>query len=307
MINKIKILAIAILLTNCSKSQKNISKSMDSTMENQKGSNYTLVYEFPYSGEVLVNDVLIDKSIYGTLNGTEFINYFILDNGEQTIKTELKANKGSISSESLKNVSTDFGIYNADMNNGELQNIQLIQKLNFPDLKTPVPIVSGQWNFKANLPFKLEGWKNSEDLSKWDKDKLEKEVVKKYNELREILNSGNSGEFVKELAFANKEFFIANYYNESKKNEFLSNLTKDFSKQKGLVPPIENYKLRIMGNGKVVALESLSDNDSQGVLTTKDIENKKIYVTYIMLHKPQNSDKFQIVRYLAYNTSLLNR
>ena len=62
-----------------------------------------------------------------------------------------------------------------------------------------------------------------------------------------------------------------------------------------------------MGNGKVVALESSSDNDSQGVLTTKDIENKKIYVTYIMLHKPQNSDKFQIVRYLAYNTSLLNR
>ncbi len=307
MINKIKILAIAILLTNCSKSQKNISKSMDSTMENQKGSNYTLVYEFPYSGEVLVNDVLIDKSIYGTLNGTEFINYFILENGEQTIKTELKANKGTVSSESLRKASTDFGIYNADMNNGELQNIQLIQKLNFPDLKTPVPIVSGQWNFKANLPFKLEGWKNSEDLSKWEKDKLEKEVVKKYNELRDILNSGNSGEFVKELAFANKEFFIANYYNESKKNEFLSNLTKDFSKQKGLVIPIENYKLRIMGNGKVVALESLSDNDSQGVLTTKDIENKKIYVTYIMLHKPQNSDKFQIVRYLAYNTSLLNR
>lgn len=275
--------------------------------KNQKGSNYTLVYEFPYSGEVLVNDVLIDKSIYGTLNGTEFINYFILDNGEQTIKTELKANKGTISSESLKKVSTDFGIYNADMNNGELQNIQLIQKLNFPDLKTPVPNVTGQWKFKANLPFKLEGWKNSEDLSKWDKDKLEKEVVKKYNELREILNSGNSGEFVKELAFANKEFFVANYYNESKKNEFLSNLAKDFSKQKGLVPPIENYKLRIMGNGKVVALESSSDNDSQGVLTTKDIENKKIYVTYIMLHKPQNSDKFQIVRYLAYNTSLLNR
>lgn len=307
MINKIKILAIAVLLTNCSKSQKNISKSMDSTMENQKGSNYTLVYEFPYSGEVLVNDVLIDKSIYGTLNGTEFINYFILENGEQTIKTELKANKGTVSSESLRKASTDFGIYNADMNNGELQNIQLIQKLNFPDLKTPVPIVSGQWNFKANLPFKLEGWKNSEDLSKWEKDKLEKEVVAKYNELREILNSGNSGEFVKELAFANKEFFIANYYNESKKNEFLSNLTKDFLKQKGLVIPIENYKLRIMGNGKVVALESLSDNDSQGVLTTKDIENKKIYVTYIMLHKPQNSDKFQIVRYLAYNTSLLNR
>ncbi|MGV0919331.1 hypothetical protein ACTS94_02915 [Empedobacter falsenii] len=55
--------------------------------------------------------------------------------------------------------------------------IQFIQKLNFPDLKTQVPIVSGQWDFKANLPFKLEGWKNSEDLSKCDKDKLEKEVV----------------------------------------------------------------------------------------------------------------------------------
>ena len=62
-----------------------------------------------------------------------------------------------------------------------------------------------------------------------------------------------------------------------------------------------------MGNGKIVALETLSDKDSQGILTTKDDKNKKIYVTYIMLHKPQNSENFEIVRYIAYSTGLLNR
>lgn len=307
MINKIKIIAITILLANCSKSQKEITKSMNAEMKNQKGNNYTMIYEFPYNGEVLVNDVLIDKSIYGTLNGTEFINSFILENGEQNIKTQLLANTSNITSESLKKSSTDFGIYNANFENGEIQNIKTIEKLNFPEITTPVPTIVGQWEFNAELPFKLEGWKNSEDLSKWDKDKLEKEVVKKYNNLRDLLNSGNSSEFIKQLSFANKEFFIANYYDENKKKEFLSNLTNDFTRQKGLVPPIENYKLRLMGNGKIVALETLSDKDSQGILTTKDDKNKKIYVTYIMLHKPQNSENFEIVRYLAYSTGILNR
>lgn len=307
MINKIKILAVAILLANCSKSQKNTTKSMNTELENQKGNNYTMIYEFPYNGEVLVNDVLADKSIYGVLNGTEFINYFILDNGEQTIKAELKANMGNITSESLKKSSNDFGIYNATFENGEIQNIETIQKLSFPEINTPIPTTIGHWKFNAVLPFKLEGWKNSEDLSKWDKDKLEKEVVNKFNQLRDMLNSGNSSEFLKELSFANKEFFIANYYDENKKKEFLSNLASDFVRQKGLVPPIENYKMRLMGNGKVVALETLSNNDPQGILTTKDPNNKKIYVTYVMLHKPHNSDKLEIVRYLAYSTTLLNR
>ncbi|WP_347220128.1 hypothetical protein [Chryseobacterium sp.] len=278
----------------------------NTTEKTNKGNNYTLVYEFPYDGEVLVNDVLADKSIYRVLNGTEFINYFILENGEQTIKAELTANMGSISSESLKKTSSDFGIYNANIENGEVQNIQPIQKLNFPEFKTSVPSIVGEWKFNANLPFKLEGWKNSEDLSKWEKDKLEKEVVKKFNELRDILNAGNSSEFLKQLAFANKEFFIANYYSEERKKEFLSNLSDDFTKQKNLVSPIENYRLRLMGNGKVVALETVS-NDSQGILTTKDSKNKTTYVTYIMLHKPHNSESLEVVRYIAYSTGLLNR
>lgn len=84
-------------------------------------------------------------------------------------------------------------------------------------------------------------------------------------------------------------------------------MTTDFSKQKGLVPPIENYKLRIMGDGKIVALESCCTHDSQGILTTIDTINKKIQVTYIMLTMPQNAKDFEVVRYLAYTTDLLNR
>ncbi|MFV0531640.1 MAG: hypothetical protein ACK5MD_09430 [Flavobacteriales bacterium] len=306
MINKIKIMAVAILLTSCSKSQENTTKSMKTEIENKNGSNYTMIYDFPYNGDVLINDVLVDKSIYGVLNGTEFINSFILDNGEQDITIELKSNKENITSEQIKKSSNDFGIYNATFENGEIQNIQTLQKLNFPEISTPVSATVGKWKFNASLPFKLNGWKNSEDLSKWDKNKLEIEVVKKFDELRDLLNAGNSSGFLKELRFANDEFFIANYYDENKQKEFLSNLSNDFTKQKGLVPSIENYKMRIMGNGRVIALETLSSNDSQGILTTKDINNKKIYVTYIMLHKPQNSENFEVVRYLAYSTSLLN-
>lgn len=305
-INKtIKIFFLTILLVSCS-DKKIKSEKMEIT---KNKNNYTLIYDFPFNGEIMVNDVVIDKSLYGVLSGTELINYFILDNGKQSIKAEIfhpQYDKGGvISNDVLKKSTDEFALYNTIMDNGEVKNIQLINKLKFPEINSPVPFTKSEWNFNAELPFKLEGWKNSEDLSKWDKKELEKSVVAKYTELRQILNSGNGNEFVRQLEFSNKEFFIANYYNEGRKQEYLNNLKDDFSQQTNNVPLIENYNMRIMGNGKIVTLETLGRYKGQGILTTEDALNKKLYVIYVMLHKPKNSNDFQIVRMISYKTTLV--
>ncbi len=150
----------------------------------------------------------------------------------------------------------------------------------------------------------MEGWKNSQDLTIWDENELEKEVVAKFNLLRNILNSGNGGEFVKELEFANKEYFISEYFDENQKNEYRSNLIEQYGYLKGLIPPIENYSMRIMGDGKVVALEILGKYIGQGILTTENKEEGSVYQIYVMLHIPKGKKEFEIVRIDAEMASL---
>ncbi|ANH82685.1 hypothetical protein A8C56_18405 [Niabella ginsenosidivorans] len=300
------LLLVAIVCVNCSgTTQKQKNKEKDMGHPN----NYTLIYDFPLDGEMMVNDVVIDKSLYGNLSGTEFINYFILKNGQQKIQTELThpylLQGKLIDSNTLKSASEEFALYNTQSNNGEVQEIQLLKKLNFPDLKAPTPSVKSEWSFDAQLPFELEGWKNSEDLSSWDPKALETAVVKKFNQLRDLLNSGDGQQFVNELTFSNNEFFISNYYTDDQKKAYLKNLVEDFSQQKDRVPPVENYRLRVMGGGKVVTLETMGKFKGQGALTTDVPEKNKLYAIYVMLDKPKNSKDFRVVRMLSFKTGLI--
>lgn len=300
----ISYLLLTFFITSCS---QKVTEKEKRTMN--LNNNYTLIYNFPFNGEILINDVVLDKHLYGNLTGTEFINSYILKNGIQKIKIKLyssQLDKGKlISEDELKKSSEEFALYNTILDNGEISNLQLLQKLHFPNINKPLPIIECEWSFNAELPFELKGWKDAENLSNWDRDKLEKAVVLKYKGLQELLNSEKSNLFLKELELANNEYFISNYYTEQQKKEYLSNLNEDFSLLKGKVPIVKDYNMRIMGDGKVVVLESLGKYKGLGILTTEDVVNKKLYPVYIMLYKPLDSTEFKIIRFFSYKVDMI--
>ena len=49
--------------------------------------------------------------------------------------------------------------------------------------------------FNADVPYSLKGWSESSDLTKEDQGVLKKELVSKYEELRNILANGQSDKF----------------------------------------------------------------------------------------------------------------
>lgn len=302
-----KILALLILtffITACSQSTNEKKEKSKNMIKN----NYTLIYNFPFCGEVLVNNVVLDKHLFDNLTGTEFLNSYILDNGSQKISVKLYSpfhRDTLISPEELKKSSEEFALYNTVVENNEIKDLKLIQKLDFPTNDKSLPLIEYEWKFQSNLPFELQGWKNGENLNNWDQDKLQQAVVGKFQQLREMLDQGNTKAFMKELEFSNTEYFISNYYSENKKSEYLENLSSDLLLLKGKVPQINNYKIRIMGDGKVVTLEAINKYEGLGVLTTEDLVNKKLYPIYIMLYKPSNSSDFKIVRFFSYKVSLV--
>ncbi len=291
---RILILPIIYLIISCNTKEKK---------------DYHLFYRFgsiPY--EIKINDVICEIDLAGGMPGPTEINQYLLKSGSQKISIKVihpYLKKGKMFKPN------DLGFLNKNLLIADVQYddegeiiIDTIAKLNFPEITNEAPFIVNEWTFDASLPFTIKGWSQSEDLSKWDEDKLEEKVVSKFKDLRSLLNSGNGKQFVNQLKKANEEYFIANYWNEKKQAEYLENLANDYNKLEGLVPEIENYRVRIMGGGKAVALEALDKHIGQGILTTENKEKKKLYLNYIVLHKPKNSERFEVIRYNSNITSL---
>ncbi len=292
-------LFIYLFIINSCKEEKKISKMENSNL-------YGVNYEFLVPSKIMINDMILDVDMQKGIFGPEFINQYIIKNGIQKVHVKLVhpfvERGGEIPPKKLQKLDDDLRIDLVDIKKD--YQTTLVKKLDFPEIQQPIPFIEYEWEFEAELPFELEGWKNSQDLTIWDENELEKEVVAKFNLLRNILNSGNGGEFVKELEFANKEYFISEYFDENQKNEYRSNLIEQYGYLKGLIPPIENYSMRIMGDGKVVALETLGKYIGQGILTTENKEEGSVYQIYVMLHIPKGKKEFEIVRINAEMTSL---
>ncbi|WP_271782287.1 hypothetical protein [Aquimarina algiphila] len=146
-----------------------------------------------------------------------------------------------------------------------------------------------------DLPYKLEGWSNSEDLSKLDEDVLEHEVFSYYNMLRDIMNNGEVNKYIQLNKKSGEEVVISTYDKDSKW------LTSDERKEdlintcKGNMLPInkEDYTLKLYAYGKIVAIERIKKFKNKSLVAKE--ENGFSGYSF-KLHKPKGSDQFEIIR-----------
>ncbi|OWP74522.1 hypothetical protein [Flavobacterium oreochromis] len=105
------------------------------------------------------------------------------------------------------------------------------------------------------MPFILEGWQNSIDLSKVDKQNLFKEVLFCYRQIHILLKEHNASKFLEISKDKMKLQEQAFYFNEDRKNDFLNSALNLFNQKLEVEPLIESeLKLEIMGYGKLVRL-----------------------------------------------------
>lgn len=263
---------------------------------------YMLSLQCDYNIEVFINDLIVLKNIEGNFMGAENLNKYILKNKKQKIKVKIKHpnwQKGKmISFEDMENIK--IGIIEST-----IQKDTLIRKFDLVQFKDQIPVIEQEWEFKAELPIYCDNLENSEDLSKWDEKELEKVVVNRFTELRDLLNDGNGNKMYTEVKKATESIFIAEYMDNSEQQEFSTNITDFFASHKGTMLPIENYHIRLMGNGKAVALEYATGKlQGLGILSSEDIEENTRNINYFILHKPKGSEKFEVFRYNSSYTAI---
>ena len=227
------------------------SQSKDTNIKIIKNPLYNLeIKAFHCSIELWINDILVFNHYEekGSVWVDWPINQFILQKGNQNFEVRIIPYKNQTTLS--EKVEVEFGIHAIEAIT-ESERIEVIERsvINIPN-KEKLPLYIHKGTFLATTPYVLEGWKNSQDLSKVDKKLLYQELIKWNSKLLNIYSTSNLEQYNSVYKQRELEFDIANYVLSEP-----NNMDVFHSKFKDLIAlPDDLYKLKLFANGKLASI-----------------------------------------------------
>lgn len=260
---------------------------------------------------LLVNDVPVAQYFEesgGTFTTTAPINNVILKSGQQTYRLILYPGytEGKPAKALAENLTVDITIEGFAYNGSAIKKIgtpiSLVsvsgKQQNYRQAGQPSAVFEGVFNI--DVPYELTGWSKSKDLTKEDPNKLLQEIFASYKEYSNILTTRDSVRLSNLVYQKEKEYAQALFLdrNETQKQwDYYSTMIRATRLK---MEPLENYKLRFYGNGRLVTLER-TDYPFIGqpalradVTDAKGEEYIEYYINYF--HKKQGSDHLELIR-----------
>ncbi|MCZ4244802.1 hypothetical protein [Pedobacter punctiformis] len=271
------------------------------------------------SFEILINDVPIIKykdNSGGGLSGSYFpLNWDITQKGPQKITIRLSPGFNQTTNSMHTTLMRNSGVriiieesfINKDNSWGDEEEVKTYT--------TPQKMVEGRevatfegknyfedsFTFEANVPYTIITLDNAETLFTNDKDKLkalEKEVVAKYNEIREIYLKGTKNDLAN-VFYNTEKRFSQQLYQSSTEIKYRWDNDYQFRTDDNLnffdLKPIEKYKMTFYANGKLVCLEKINNEKSAlwGGFKRKDKDIGTTTYIQLYLYRPKNSAELQ--------------
>jgi len=228
---------------------------------------YTIDPHIYCSGTILVNDIPVidwygNQTEDGGYLGALDINHVLLQSGQCRVVGKMFPRKGQKTLTEEEAMLIDFYCADADPKIWKSS----IYKFH-PKIESPWSGLSENINYpyfeiateiEVELPFVLDGWQNSVDLSKLDKNVLKEKVLEYYRQIHAVLKEHNAGKFLELSREKQKLQEQAFYFNEERRQSFKEGLTALFNLNLELEPLNENeLKLEFLGYGKLVRLMKL--------------------------------------------------
>ncbi|MFV0541235.1 MAG: hypothetical protein ACK5MZ_08370 [Aestuariibaculum sp.] len=330
---KIILLSLLISLNSCAQPKKSINTNNteqlytkineESTVKKLDNYNKTAQYNVWVSAnncswQLLINDTPIysDNAAGGVNNVSFEINSSILKSGEQNIKVILyparKVEEKGYYDVLNPNTFMQFSITKDINDEGDFETIleydgELIEvKGNKQFSKPGLPMYVIEKKFHAKVPYELEGWSNSKQLDKENQKELEKEVVAYFEMLWNLFNKKDKEQINKLLDKKDSEIFTAWQFDEEEKEEQKKSFLTNMDNPTFIMRPLEKemYKMVYYGGGKLVGLECTAQTyrgkSALYSIYLKELSDgrKKRRKTHypILLHKPEGSDKLEVIR-----------
>ncbi len=257
--------------------------------------------------ELYLDDILIKSSLGGNSNNaTVQLNPYLLANGKHQLKIRFYPRIGEtllVPEHIIFSKDSRWNIYFIELHKDAQAPLGYSNEIDYQNSALPielppepVPFWEQSWEVNVDkLPYELEGWKNSQDLSKMNQEKLEQEVLLYHEKLRNMLNEGHLTEFISLKKNVDQDIITSTYgedINWYTSDQRVENLKKCI----GNMLPINNYEMRLFAHGKLVTL--LIPNGelkNWGVLISKTPKGRRNYYR-LLLHKPKGSNEFEIIR-----------
>jgi hypothetical protein len=283
-------LAITLLICSCSHAQQQEAKPILYHYTAQKmKKTYFANYEFSGDFEIIFNGTsLIKNKEDGVISGLLYLNPFISQSGKQSLTFVLKPlhHNFKIQPEEVKNYFIDV-MYS---DNAAASPLTKVMRCAFTPVTHAVDSLTQTWVINADVPYRLEGYTNSLDLTEEDPAKLKLEVLAYYKNVYQLINEGNSAAYLQLFKKSREREIISMYYDVEKQKKYLESLANRVSSSKGFMQPLEKYQIVISANGRLVKLET---KQGKSPLFSKDKQGKhKRYG--LELHRVKGSNKLEV-------------
>ena len=268
---------------------------------------YEVYFEFGYCYiELYINDILAYKN-YGEGGGSSSftINPYLLNFSNQTIKLRMYAREEF--GEFLNNSAVKLGIGSYDNQNEfsiekQQSNLFIYQT---PEDENGFFKYAGKEYFEQtvaftlpDVPYKIEGWKDSQDLRNFDKKLLEQKVLQAYQMIQKSFKERDLDKIAQFSYNKMKDQAIAQYFDEEEVQEGWEELISIAGADNLEFYPLENYELVFYGEGRLVGLKSKKKDSFEGASALmckfkrkgKWVEAKLDY----LLHIPKGKTEFEI-------------
>jgi hypothetical protein len=235
-------------------------------MNNQDFRNpyYQLNHNSFCATEIYVNDVMV-VSFKGEetkgktrLKGMIPINQVLLQSGKCKVVGKMSPRNGE------KNLTENNAYLGIDFFLCNMPNCKDTIITFHPKIESPWDGLSENINYpyfeiateiEVELPFVLDGWQNSIDLSKMDKSLLMKQVLEYYRQIHAVLKEHNASKFLELSKEKQKLQEQAFYFDEERKKSFVEGALGLFNQNLEVEPLNESeLEIQIMGYGKLVRL-----------------------------------------------------
>ncbi len=263
------------------------------------------------SYEILINDLPVytffHKLSGGPAGDVRSINVCITKTGNQNLTIKMYPGFDVEKNEFKETLGNNAGVKVIIEKDEEELHIIKTPQINIGEGKMRYPYPEKKYHeenftFDAIVPYTVADLENSEVLLTNDSEKLrelEQEVVKKYNQIRNIYLNGTKDEIVnlyyeREKRFAQQEYLTEKEIKDRWDNEVLFRTNPNITFFD--IKPIENYKIKFYGNGRIVTLLKTNNNESSLWGGNKIKGEEEFYTMYfsIDLHRPKGGKELVV-------------
>ena len=147
------------------------------------------------------------------------------------------------------------------------------------------------------IPYKLKGWSESQDLTKVDRAELMKVLIEENKAFGDLVLNGNIDIIAERIKVRSLETMQFLFYGKSMNENAVQEVWEAYALPDKKIRPIDDYVMTFWGDGRIVCLESKQQKFIPALSIDTDFDGIQFTTLfYMFFHLPKGSQYLELIR-----------